>query len=109
VGSLLFPPSSTEDKPTTIYSTSHLFFLGDLNFRLDLPEDHVLSSHASLIAALDSQSEREAIKEYDQLLVEKRKGSIFRGFREGEFWQFKCSYKYKHGQADRYEYVHILL
>jgi hypothetical protein len=33
---------------------------------------------------------------------ERRKGSVFVGLKEGEFWQFKCSYKYLNGEIDRY-------
>lgn len=100
IGSLLFPPllvspssshkPSTE--PTTIYDTSHLFFFGDLNFRLDLPETHPLygpDKQQALISALHNESEREELKEYDQLRVEHKKGTAFVGLREGEFWKFK--------------------
>lgn len=100
VGSLIFPPLpislSSSRKPstalTTIYDTSHLFFFGDLNFRLDLPETHPLrgpNNHDSLVSALDSESKREDLKEYDQLRVEQKKGAVCVGLREGDFWKFK--------------------
>jgi hypothetical protein len=100
VGSLVFPPlpvsPSSSRKPstalTTIYDTSHLFFFGDLNFRVDLPETHPLhgpDNHNSLVSALDSESKREELKEYDQLRMEQKKGTVFAGLREGEFWKFK--------------------
>ncbi|KAE9409489.1 DNase I-like protein [Gymnopus androsaceus JB14] len=107
VGSLLFPPlPSSEDKsPSTMYSTSHLFFLGDLNFRVALPDDHPLfrNPSAHVLEALREQDTRETLKEFDQLLVERRKRSIFVGLREGEFWQFKCSYKYRLNAVDHYD------
>ena len=34
-----------------------------------------------------------------------RNNEAFVGFHEGEFWKFKCSYKYKPGEVDRYRYV----
>ena len=111
VRSLLFPPlpGSESDAPTTMYSTSHLFFFGDLNFRVTIPPEHALAKTKSPIEAahiLDEESVREALKEEDQLLVERdQKGSAFIGFREGEFWKFKCSYKYKLGEVDKYEYA----
>jgi hypothetical protein len=37
--------------------------------------------------------------------VEHRKGTVFLGLREGQFWKFKCSYKYLHGEVDKYRYV----
>ena len=100
MGSLLFPalptsPSSSRKPsttPSTIYDTSHLFFFGDLNFRLDLPGTHPLrrpENHDALVSALDSESKREELKEYDQLSVERKKGTVFVGLREGDFWKFK--------------------
>ncbi|KAI0345315.1 skeletal muscle/kidney enriched inositol 5-phosphatase [Trametopsis cervina] len=111
VGSLLFPPldPSTSKEPSTIYDSSHLFFFGDLNFRLSLPPDHDLahSSHdnqANLARLLEQESVREELKQYDQLLIERdQRRSAFVGLREGDFWKFKCSYKYKLGEVDKYD------
>ncbi|PPQ66448.1 hypothetical protein CVT26_011206 [Gymnopilus dilepis] len=106
VRTLLFSPLSGDSKtPSTIYDTSHLFLFGDLNFRLDVPEAHSL--HPKRIThdfskAIESEKTREELKEYDQLTVEKRKGTIFVGLHEGEFWKFKCSYKYHLGEVDQY-------
>lgn len=109
VSTLLFAPNSKESKePTTLYDTSHLFFLGDLNFRVTLPEEHpmrtVLTGKA-VADALNAEDAREQLKEYDQLFVEKKKGNVLFGLREGEFWKFKCSYKYELGEVDRYRCV----
>lgn len=96
-----------------MYSSSHLFFFGDLNFRLGIPPDHPLAQCKSPVDAariLDDEGLRESLKDEDQLLVERdQKGSAFVGFREGEFWKFKCSYKYKLGEVDRYEYAYPYL
>ena len=90
-----------------MYSTSHLFFFGDLNFRLNIPPDHALVKSRSsddIARILDEESVRESLKDEDQLVIERdQKGSAFIGFREGEFWRFKCSYKYKLGEVDKYE------
>ncbi|KAJ7343307.1 Endonuclease/exonuclease/phosphatase [Mycena albidolilacea] len=110
VGSLLFPTPAPADKgkgkPTTLYDTSHLFVLGDLNFRVVVPPEHPLNGAASAVVgqALTAESEWEALKEYDQLLLERRNPAslAFVGLREGEFWRFKCSYKYQLGQVDAY-------
>ncbi|KAF9013963.1 inositol polyphosphate phosphatase [Cyathus striatus] len=104
-GSLLFSSLSGTKAPSTIYDTSHLFILGDLNFRLDVPESHPLAVILKLpqfADAIISESAREELKEFDQLTMEKRKGTIFNGLREGEFWKFKCTYKYKLGKVDEY-------
>ncbi|KAJ7444924.1 inositol polyphosphate phosphatase [Mycena latifolia] len=104
VGSLLFPsPAGTT--PTTLYDTSHLFLLGDLNFRVVLPPEHPLKGASAAIGqALSSQSARDALKEYDQLLLERRDPTsrAFIGLRESDFWKFKCSYKYYLGEVDKY-------
>ncbi|KAJ3527448.1 hypothetical protein NM688_g8125 [Phlebia brevispora] len=110
VGSLLFPPlPGTESYlPTTMYSTSHLFFFGDLNFRINYPPDHPLANKrasSEVARMLDDESVREALKEDDQLYIERdQKGSGFVGMREGEFWKFKCSYKYQLEEVDKYDF-----
>lgn len=112
VGTLLFPPppSSPSSSPTTMYSTSHLFFLGDLNFRITVPPSrpHVQTSQPyDVLAMLKDDASREQLKEFDQLLNQRRKGTAFIGLREGPFWTFKCTYKYKFGEVDRYKCVII--
>lgn len=103
VGSLFFPPlpappsssRETSTARTTIYDTSHLFFFGDLNFRLNLPETHCLCgphNHDALVSALDSEGKREELKEYDELRVEREKGTVFMGLKEGDFWKFKVRF-----------------
>ncbi|KAF8163447.1 inositol polyphosphate phosphatase [Crassisporium funariophilum] len=106
VGSLLFSPVSPDSrKLSTIYETSHLFLLGDLNFRLVIPKNHPLYEKrktSEFSAAIESEKTREELKEFDQLTIEKRQGNIFVGLREGDFWKFKCSYKYALGEVDKY-------
>lgn len=53
--------------------------------------------------ALKDEVQREALKEFDELYVERSKGNVLVGFREGEFWKFKCTYKYKLREVDRYK------
>jgi hypothetical protein len=112
VGSLLFDPlpSSETSSKTTMYSTSHLFFLGDLNFRVSLPKVHPLARELKESAAevLNSESTREELKDYDQLLNTRRKGTAFIGLKEGEFWKFQCSYKYQLGEVNKYRYMLLL-
>ena len=99
-----------EDNLSDIYKTSHLFFFGDLNFRLDIPPSHPLaksSSRPKLLQALDDESERVKLKEYDQLLMERQSENAFIALREGEFWKFKCTYKYKLAEVDKYRYVNL--
>ncbi|KAF7304951.1 Inositol polyphosphate phosphatase [Mycena kentingensis (nom. inval.)] len=103
VGTLLFP--LPDGSLSTIYHTSHLFLLGDLNFRVVLPPDHPLQGSPSAIGqSLTQESTRNTFKEYDQLLRERQRpeNRLCVGLREGEFWKFKCSFKYEIGQVDRY-------
>jgi hypothetical protein len=107
---LLFPPvtgAAFEDS-STLYNTSHLFVFGDLNFRVSLPDDHehkVASRTGAFARVLESYMEREKLREYDQLFTERKKGTTFIGLREGNFWNFKCSYKYVLGEVDEYRYL----
>lgn len=105
-GTLLFPSTSISqsDTLTTIYATSHLFFLGDLNFRVELPSVHPLNRYGveGLIEAVYKDAEREKIKEHDQLFVERKKGTVFIGLREGDFWKFQCTYKYHLKEINKY-------
>ncbi|KAF8557286.1 DNase I-like protein [Imleria badia] len=107
VRTLLFPglPSFPNEPLTTMYATSHLFFLGDLNFRVAIPPSHPLrtaSRGEEAVSMLTDEKTRETLKEYDQLINERRNGRVFIGLREGPFWMFKCTYKYVLGEIDEY-------
>ncbi|KAI6028661.1 inositol polyphosphate phosphatase [Pisolithus orientalis] len=107
VRTLLFAPmsSSANQRATTIYSTSHLFFFGDLNFRVTMPPRSLGnegSLHGEALSMLTDEKSREALKEFDQLRSAWRGGRVFVGLREGPFWTFKCTYKYELGEIDKY-------
>jgi len=85
--------------------------LGDFNFRLDIPPTHDLFAKRHTVEfshAIESEKTREELKEFDQLTVEKQKGNVLVGLHEGDFWKFKCSYKYLLGEVDKYRYVSSL-
>jgi len=109
--SLLFKPTSQDSTlSSNILDTSHLFVLGDFNFRLEIPKTHPLHEKrftGEFSQAIDSEKTREELKEFDQLTIEKRKGNVFVGLHEGDFWKFKCSYKYKLGEVDKYRLVFV--
>ena len=87
-----------------MYSTSHLFFFGDLNFRLEAPQFLDSKLPPASIDKILADGQREALVEYDQLVHERdNKQSIFVGLKEGRFWDFKPTYKYKLGQVDKYK------
>ncbi|PAV23876.1 inositol polyphosphate phosphatase [Pyrrhoderma noxium] len=105
VGTLLFPPPASRPSGmhTTLLDTSHLFFLGDLNFRLNFPAgDPFVTCRDDLWTALNSDEGRSNLKEYDELLSARKRKEVFVGMHEGEFWRFKCTYKYKLREVDRY-------
>lgn len=94
-----------------MYATSHLFFFGDLNFRVAIPPSHPLrtaSRGEEALTMLTDEKTRETLKEYDQLINERRKGRVFISLREGPFWAFKCTYKYALGEIDKYKYAVFL-
>lgn len=106
VRTLLFSPAPSGPchQATTMYSTSHLFFFGDLNFRISMPSSPASGRRPSeeVLSMLMDEKTREALKEYDQLINARRNGQVFMGLREGPFWAFKCTYKYKLGEVDKY-------
>lgn len=107
VRTLLFAPMSTsvDKRAATIYSTSHLFFFGDLNFRVSMPPRSLGNErplHEEALSMLNDEKSREALKEFDQLRRAWRDGRVFVGLKEGPFWTFKCTYKYKLGEIDKY-------
>lgn len=69
----------------TIYSHNHLFWLGDLNYRIDLSND--------VLRSAISRSDWPLLRAADQLLIQKEQGQIFEGFLEGQL-DFAPTYKY---------------
>lgn len=66
----------------------HTFWMGDLNYRIDLDRDHVLE--------LIEERNWKELQEADQLLQERSAGRAFPGFLEGKT-DFAPTYKYEHG------------
>ncbi|KAG8794031.1 hypothetical protein FRC17_008344 [Serendipita sp. 399] len=106
VQSLLFPepldensPSAPTGQPSNIYNTTHLFFFGDLNFRIQAP---VGMTRDQLEAKIRSEEGRNELRVHDQLSVTRNEGKVLTGLREGDFWRFQCTYKYKLGHIDLY-------
>ncbi|KAG9318822.1 Endonuclease/exonuclease/phosphatase [Chiua virens] len=101
-------PGDTFASQSAIHHHVHYFssfFLGDLNFRVAIPPSHPLrtaSRGEEAQSMLSDEKTRETLKEYDQLINERRKGRVFIGLREGPFWTFKCTYKCVLGEVDKY-------
>ncbi|KAI9333720.1 Endonuclease/exonuclease/phosphatase [Obelidium mucronatum] len=87
------PVASTPASPSAtnllgIFDSDHLFFMGDLNYRIPLAD-----SAAKLLLA---ENELERLFEYDQLNVEKRSLRVLQGFKESTI-TFQPTYKFDVG------------
>jgi hypothetical protein len=109
VQTLLFSPNDVTfkrkyDHYSNIYDTTHLFFFGDLNFRIDPPTG---MTRGDLEAKIRTHEGREGLRQRDQLSIARAEGTALTSLREGDFWKFQCTYKYEHGQVDQYQWVFI--
>lgn len=66
----------------------HMFWMGDLNYRINLDRDKVLD--------LIREKEWKQLQEADQLIQEMAAGRAFQGFLEGKI-DFAPTYRYEHG------------
>nr|CAB3264549.1 inositol polyphosphate 5-phosphatase OCRL-1 [Phallusia mammillata] len=73
----------------TVLQHDVLIWLGDLNYRID----HMLPD---LVKELIEDQHYKPLLENDQLLVQRRVGSVFKGFEEGDL-TFRPTYKYNPG------------
>ena len=85
-----YPGDSPSDPPKSfgIHDSDYLFWIGDLNYRLPLPDQDVRN-------LMDEKKYKKLLK-YDQLNVERKAGRVFVGFEEGTV-TFQPSYKYDPG------------
>lgn len=111
LSSLLFTSSDPLSTPYQITDTSHLFFLGDLNYRLarlphlpngeprENPGDAGVSGGEEEV---DVQKERADMVLLDTLRREQKEGRVFGGLREGRLEGFAPTYKRIVGQVEGY-------
>ena len=103
LSSLIFRSSDPLAQPAQIFDTSHLFVMGDLNYRLSripstgYPTEEKMSDD---LIALEKQ--RVEMVEMDTLRKEQREGRVFGGLREGDLTRFAPTYKRVVGQVDGY-------
>lgn len=79
-----FPVQHCRDRGAGILNHDAVFWVGDLNYRLELPID-------SAIALIEAEKYTELIK-HDQLRSAREKGEVFQGFEEGTL-NFAPTYK----------------
>ncbi|KAI8137256.1 Endonuclease/exonuclease/phosphatase [Fennellomyces sp. T-0311] len=77
----------------SVFHADYLVWLGDLNYRINLPEPEIKSRLR--------QNELDVLVDYDQLIVERRAGRAFPMFEEGKV-NFQPTYKYDAG-TDQYD------
>ncbi|KAJ9135668.1 hypothetical protein P3X46_032821 [Hevea brasiliensis] len=80
-----FPRGASLDLPRKILDHDHVILLGDLNYRISLPEETT--------RLLVDRKEWEALLENDQLRMELMNGQAFEGWHEGII-KFAPTYKY---------------
>lgn len=76
----------------------HVFWMGDLNYRLELEEKDI-----PMIIKQRMMGDLNSLLDYDQLLTEMGKKRVFVGFEESEL-QFPPTYKYMKGDRSMYDW-----
>jgi len=110
VSTLLF--DNADGTQSTIYDSTHLFVHGDLNFRLHIPRDYQTDgiflgapeNHDLIVQQLDRDGGKQLLAQFDELVLARKdpRSTLVHGLREGDFFQFKCSYKFMLGEVDKY-------
>ncbi|XP_063298446.1 phosphatidylinositol 3,4,5-trisphosphate 5-phosphatase 1 isoform X1 [Pelobates fuscus] len=78
---------------------THLFWLGDLNYRIQLPN----SAAENIVQKIKMQQHQELLS-YDQLNMERKESQIFLHFNEEEI-TFPPTYRFERGSRERYCYT----
>ncbi|TKY69058.1 Type IV inositol polyphosphate 5-phosphatase 9 [Spatholobus suberectus] len=80
-----FPRGPLLDLPRKILDHDHVMLLGDLNYRISLPEETT--------RLLVENGDWDSLLEYDQLMMELMSGNMLKGWHEGAI-KFAPTYKY---------------
>ncbi|EIW70756.1 hypothetical protein M231_02590 [Tremella mesenterica] len=100
---LIFRPSDRLEVPKQIHQTSHLFVLGDLNYRLErIPSTGWPREGEDDEDALELEKERAAMIQLDTLRKEQKAGRVFGGLREPDLSGFAPTYKRVVGKVEGY-------
>ncbi|WWD17405.1 hypothetical protein CI109_101846 [Kwoniella shandongensis] len=103
LSSLVFNTTDPLASPTQIFETSHLVFLGDLNYRLaKTPPAAGLRDGKESDDVLILEKARAEMVDNDTLRREQREGRVFGGLREGDLTRFAPTYKRIVGQVEGY-------
>jgi len=78
--------------PISLFNTDTLFWLGDLNYRIDLPDIDI----REIVASEDWESKFELLLQNDQLVKSRRTGKAFQHFHEARI-RFPPTYRFTPG------------
>merc|ERR1711939_613991 len=92
---LVFPPDSLRGVLSQIYSSSYLFFAGDLNYRINASAPRALSRPEIVSFAQDDVP---TLLKHDQLRQEQERGKTLQHLWEPEI-TFPPTYKYEVGSV----------
>lgn len=102
---LLFPSNTSSEEPSTIYDCNHLFFMGDLNYRISLSSldgvGEANISRSKLHQMLQDGPYQSIVSHRDTLSHQHRLNKVLYGLREGPI-EFKPTYKYDRKSPDRF-------
>ena len=109
LSSMVFRTTDPLQQPKQAHETSHLFVMGDLNYRLvSVPATGYPREPKEDEDVLTIEKERMEMVDLDSLRKEQREGRVFGGLREGDLSRFAPTYKRIVGQVDGYsKCVHI--
>ncbi|KAJ9125234.1 hypothetical protein QFC22_000189 [Naganishia vaughanmartiniae] len=115
LSSMLFTPSSSLDRPLRVWQTSHIVFVGDLNYRLAASPSglEMALKDSSLYEQPNQQErnsgdmsalarERQKLVALDTLKQQQAQGKAFTFLGEGDLKTFAPTYKRIIGQVDGY-------
>lgn len=103
LSSLVFRPSDPLAQPAQIFHTSHLFIMGDLNYRFSrMPSSGQPRETKPGDDTVALEKHRGEMVDLDTLKREQEGGRVFGGLREGDLARFAPTYKRIAGKVDGY-------
>lgn len=88
---------------TQVHDTSHLFVMGDLNYRFaSMPSSGYPAEKRASVDTVQLEKEREEMVRLDTLRKQQSEGKAFGGLREGDLTNFAPTYKRIAGQVNGY-------
>ena len=88
---------------TQVHETSHLFIMGDLNYRFaSMPSSGYPAEKRASVDTVQLEKERGEMVRLDTLRRQQSEGKAFGGLREGDLTNFAPTYKRIAGQVNGY-------